>query len=183
MFNFIVLCLIISYIVLKTFFKQVCRINYLTFIHFLYILFFISVIMYNPWWVFFSSDILYIISKRTSDSFSERNLCTTEKLLHQGFRYHTLVKTFTKFYHRYKEIIRKYNSTCKHLIQSGILYPIFYVSILYKSQKCQYSPQKITKPLNRLIKKGYSYDSVVRSLKIAYFGFNIDSLIGPLHRN
>ena len=36
---------------------------------------------------------------------SERNLCITEKLLHQGFRYHKLVKTFTKFYHRYKEII------------------------------------------------------------------------------
>ena len=43
-------------------------------------------------------------------------------------------------------------------------------------EKCQYSPQKLTKPLNRLIKKGYSYDTVVRSLKIAYFGVNIDSL-------
>ena len=27
------------------------------------------------------------------------------------------------------------------------------------------------------------YDTVVRSLKIAYFGVNIDSLIGSLHRN
>ena len=27
--------------------------------------------------------------------FSERNLCITEKLLHQCFRYHKLVKTFT----------------------------------------------------------------------------------------
>ena len=48
---------------------------------------------------------------------------------------------------------------------------------------CQYSPQKLTKPLHRLIKKGYSYDTVVRSLKIAYVGVNIDSLIGSLHRN
>ena len=60
---------------------------------------------------------------------------------------------------------------------------IFYENILYKAQKCQYSPQKLTESLNRLIKKGYSYDTVVRSLKIAYFGVNIDSLIGSLHRN
>ena len=115
--------------------------------------------------------------------FNERNLCITEKLLHQGFRYHKLVKTFTKFYHRYKDIIRKYSSTCRLLIRSGISHPIFYGNILYKAQRCQYSPQKLTKPLNRLIKKGYSYDTVVRSLKIAYFGVNIDSLIGSLHRN
>ena len=94
-----------------------------------------------------------------------------------------LVKTFTKFYHRYKDIIRKYSSTCKLLIRSGVSHPIFYGNILYKAQKCQYSPQKLIKPLNRLIKKGYSYDTVVRSLKIAYFGVNIDSLIGSLHRN
>ena len=80
------------------------------------------------------------------------------------------------------EIIRKYNSTCRHL-RSGISHPIFYGNILYKAQKCQYSPQKLTKPLNSLFRKGYSFDTVVRSLKIAYFGFNIDSLIGSLHRN
>ena len=99
------------------------------------------------------------------------------------FRYHKLVKTFAKFYHRYKDIIRKCSSTCRLLIRSGISHPIFYGNILYKAQKCQYSPQKLTKPLNRLIKKGYSYDTVVRPLKIAYFGVNIDSLIGSLHRN
>ena len=42
--------------------------------------------------------------------FNERNLHITEKL-HQGFRYHKLVKTFTKFYHRYEDIIRKYKFT------------------------------------------------------------------------
>ena len=117
--------------------------------------------------------------------FSERNLCITEKLLHQGFRYQKLVKTFTKFYHQYDEIIRKYNSTCRHLIRSGISHPMFYGNILYKAQNCQYSPQKLTKLLNRLIKKRYSYDTVVRSLKIVYFGLNIDSLIAKesLHWN
>ena len=114
--------------------------------------------------------------------FNERNLYITEKLLHQGFRYHKLVKTFTKFYHRYKDLIRKYNSTCKHLIRSGISHPIFYGNILYKAQKYKYSPVMLVKPLNRLIHKGYSYDIVVKSLRIAYFGLNIDFLIGSLHR-
>ena len=70
-------------------------------------------------------------------------------------------------------------------IGRGISHPIFYGNILYKAQKCQYSPQKLTKPLNRPIKKGYIYDTVVRLLKIAYFGVNIesDSLLGSLHRN
>ena len=57
--------------------------------------------------------------------FNERNLCITKKLLHQGFRYHKLVKTFTKFYHRYKDIIRKYSSTYRLLIRSGISHPFF----------------------------------------------------------
>ena len=30
--------------------------------------------------------------------FNERNLCITEKLLHQGYRYHKLHKTFTNFF-------------------------------------------------------------------------------------
>ena len=34
--------------------------------------------------------------------FNERNLFITDKLLHQGFRYHKLVKTFTQFYYRYR---------------------------------------------------------------------------------
>ena len=55
-------------------------------------------------------------------------------------------------------------------IRSGISHPFCYGYILYKAKTCQYSPQKLIKPLNRLIKKGYSYDTVARSLKIAYFG-------------
>ena len=35
----------------------------------------------------------------TISDFNERNLCITEKLLHQGYRYHKLHKTFTKFFH------------------------------------------------------------------------------------
>ena len=95
--------------------------------------------------------------------FNERNLFITEKLLHQGFRFHKLIKTFTKFYYRYRNIINKYNSTCKLLIRLGISHPIFYGNILYKAK------HRLVKPLNRLISKGYSYDIVVKSLHMVFF--------------
>ncbi len=41
------------------------------------------------------------------NDFNERNLCITEKLLKQGYRYHKLRKTFCKFYRRYPDLIQK----------------------------------------------------------------------------
>ena len=37
--------------------------------------------------------------------FNEKNLCITKKLLHQCFRYNKLMKTFTKIFNQYKELI------------------------------------------------------------------------------
>ena len=67
---------------------------------------------------------------------------------YQGFRFHRLVETFVGFYHRYKDIIRRYKSTCKHLIRLGISHTVFYDSVLCRSKTCRHSPQKLTKPLN-----------------------------------
>ena len=116
------------------------------------------------------------------NDFNERNLFITEKLLHQGFRFHKLIKTFTKFYYRYRDIINKYNSTCRLLIRLGISHPIFYGNILYKAKKFFHDPHRLVKPLNRLISKGYSYDIVVKSLHMVFFGKNIDSLVRSLRR-
>ena len=41
--------------------------------------------------------------------FNARNKSLTAKLLQQGYRYHKLRKTFSKFYHRHYELISKYN--------------------------------------------------------------------------
>ena len=38
-----------------------------------------------------------------------RNLFLTSKLLKQGYRYHKIRKSFSKFYHRHSELIAKYN--------------------------------------------------------------------------
>ena len=113
--------------------------------------------------------------------FNERNLFITGKLLHQGFRYHRLIKSFAKFYYRYLDLIRKYNTTCKRLIVSGITHPNFYGNIIYKATKHKRSPNNLITPLNRLIRKGYDYNIVVKSLQMVFFGRNIDNLIRSLH--
>ena len=100
--------------------------------------------------------------------FNDRNLCLTEKLLHQGFRYHKLIKTFSKFYYRYIDLLRKFGSTCRALIQQGVSHPNFYGNIIYKAHKFKNCPSKLIDPLNKLIHKGYKYSIVVKSLLLVF---------------
>ena len=46
--------------------------------------------------------------------FNARNKSLTAKLLQQGYRYHKLRKTFSKFYRRYYELVSKFNVGLKH---------------------------------------------------------------------
>ena len=48
--------------------------------------------------------------------FNARNKFLTAKLLQQGYRYHKLRKTFSKFYRRHYELISKYNIGLKTLL-------------------------------------------------------------------
>ena len=57
------------------------------------------------------------------DDFNNRNLFLTAKLFKQGYRYNKFRKTFSKFYHRHSELIIKYNSGFKTLLQQGISEP------------------------------------------------------------
>ncbi len=52
--------------------------------------------------------------------FNDRNLIITEKLFHQEYRFHQLLKTFTKLYYRYTDLVYTYNSTCKNMIKKDI---------------------------------------------------------------
>ena len=70
----------------------------------------------------------------------------------------------------------------KKLIVSGINHPIFYGNVINKAKKLRHSPDKLVIPLNRLICKGYSYNIVVKSLQMVFFGVNIDYLIRSLRR-
>ena len=66
---------------------------------------------------------------------STTEIYLTAKLLKQGYRYHKIRKTFSKFYHRHSESIVKYNLGLKTLLQQGILETIFYGDLVYKFKR------------------------------------------------
>ena len=61
--------------------------------------------------------------------------CLTAKLLQQGYRYHKLRKTFSKFYRRHYQLISKYNVGLKTLLSEGLSEPEFYGDLVYKFKK------------------------------------------------
>ena len=67
--------------------------------------------------------------------FKARNKCLTAKLLQQGYLYHKLQKTFSKFYRRHYELISKYNVELKTLLSKGLSEPEFYGDLVYKFKK------------------------------------------------
>ena len=59
----------------------------------------------------------------------------TDKLIQQGYRYHKLRKTFSKFYRRYYEQVSKFNVGLKPLLHQGLSEPEFYGDLVYKFKK------------------------------------------------
>ena len=106
--------------------------------------------------------------------FNERNLCITEKLLSQGFRLHELIKTFAKFFRRfsilhiYIDLVLKFGCTCNNLIRIGISHPKFYGDVVNKAPKFKHDPFGLDINLNKLIRKGYRYNIIVRSLYMVF---------------
>ena len=93
------------------------------------------------------------------DDFNNRNLFLTAKLLKHGYRYHKLRKAFSKFYHRYSELIVKYNIGLKTLLQQGISEPIsVYGDLVYKFKRIVGKPNfsdQFKKIVKRYIYKGW----------------------------
>ena len=61
----------------------------------------------------YESDLYYVAD------FNTRNKLLTQKLLKQGYRYHKLRKTFSKFYRRYYDLISKFQVGLKSLLRQG----------------------------------------------------------------
>ena len=61
------------------------------------------------------------------------NKLLTQKLLKQGYRYHKLRKTFSKFYRRYYDLISKFQVGLKSLL--GLSEPDFSGDLVYKLKK------------------------------------------------
>ena len=67
--------------------------------------------------------------------FNARNKSLTAKLLQQGYRYHKLRKTFSKFFRRHYELVSKFNVGLKSLLHQGLSEPEFYGDLVYKFKK------------------------------------------------
>ena len=63
------------------------------------------------------------------------NKSLTAKLLQQGYRYHKLRKTFSKFYRRHYELVSKFNVGLKTLLHQGLSEPELYGDLVYKFKK------------------------------------------------
>ena len=66
---------------------------------------------------------------------SKFNKSLTAELLQQGYRYHKLWKTFSKFYRRHYELVSKLNVGLKTLLHQGLAEPEFYGDLVYKFKK------------------------------------------------
>ena len=71
------------------------------------------------------------VSSHVAD-FNARNKSLTAKLLKQGYRYHKLRKTFSKFYRRHYAFVSKFNVGLKTLLHQGLSEPEFYGDLVYK---------------------------------------------------
>ena len=82
--------------------------------------------------VYISQLILFArVSSYVAD-FNARNISLTAKLLQQGYRYHKLRKTFSKFYRRHYELVSKFNVGLKTLLHQGLSEPESYGDLINK---------------------------------------------------
>ena len=71
------------------------------------------------------------VSSNVAD-FRARNKSLIAKFLQQGYRYHKLRKTFSKFYRQHYELGSKFNVGLKSLLHQGVSEPKFYGDLVYK---------------------------------------------------
>ena len=67
--------------------------------------------------------------------FNTRSKLLTQKLLEQGYRYHKLRETFSKFYRRYYDLISEFQIRLKSHLRQGLLEPEFYGDLVYNLKK------------------------------------------------
>ena len=67
--------------------------------------------------------------------FNARNQILTAKILKQGYRYHKLCKTFSKFYQRHYDLVSKFNTGLKALLKQCVSEHEFYGDLVYKFKK------------------------------------------------
>ena len=109
--------------------------------------------------VYISQLIRFARASNNVADFNTRNKLLNQKLLKQGYRYHKLRKTFSKFYRRYYDLISNFQIALKSLYSQGLWEPEFYGDLVYKLKKIvgsnNFSAQFI-KIFSHYKKKGYN---------------------------
>ena len=82
--------------------------------------------------VYISQLIRFARASSYVGDFNTHNKLLTQKLLKQGYQYHKLSKTFSKFYRRYCDLISEFQVGLKSLLRQGISEPDFYGDLVYK---------------------------------------------------
>ena len=90
---------------------------------------------FTSYGVYISQLIRFARASSYVTDFNTRNKLLTQKLLKQGYRYHKLRKTFSKFYRRYYDLISKFQVGLKSLLRQGLSEPDFYGDLVYKLKK------------------------------------------------
>ena len=98
--------------------------------------------------------------------------------LQQGYRYHKLRKTFSKFYRRHYELISKYNVGLKTLLSEGLSEPEFYGDLVYKFKKIKgindFSFQ-FRKIITRYRRIGYNLNVIRQSACLVFNPIMVDN--------
>ena len=66
------------------------------------------------------------VSSHVAADFNTRNKYLTAKLLKQGYRYHKLLKMFSKLYRRHYDLVSKFKTGLKSLLKPGLSKTEFY---------------------------------------------------------
>ena len=115
------------------------------------------------------------------DDFNTRNKVLTAKIFRQGYRYHKILKAFSKFYWRHFDIVSKYKVGLETFLLQGLSEPEFYGDLVYKFRKIigkNDFPYHFKKTIVRYKKIGYNIDVlrqtaclVVNPVKVNSFAY------------
>ena len=118
------------------------------------------------------------VSSHVAD-FNARNKSLTAKLLQQGYRYHKLRKTFSKFYRRHYELVSKFNVGLKTLLHRGLSEPEFYGDLVYKFKKKIVGRADLSDQFKKIIVRykhiGYNINIMQQSACLVFNPITVDN--------
>ena len=104
------------------------------------------------------------------NDFHHKNRQITEKLIHQGYRHHKLIKMFWKFYKNYQSLLVKFGAlSVREYVSSGISNPSFYGDLVNKIRRVKGEhnfQRKCIKRVRRLLHRGYNPEVIKRTLSM-----------------